>query len=114
MKVSSIVEVLNARVVCGHDKLNTDVKYAFASDLMSDVLTLDNENLVLVTGLANLQVIRTAEIADIFCVVIVKDKKVSMEMKKIAEENQIVVLESPLSMFRAISVLHDSGLKPVY
>ncbi len=114
MKISEIVDVLNARVVCGSDKLNTEVRYAFASDLMSDVLTLDTENLMLVTGLANLQVIRTAEMADIFCVVFVRDKKVTPEMKKIAEENHIVILESPYSMFRAVSVLHDCGLQPVY
>lgn len=114
MKVVDIVNVLNARVVCGADKLGNEVKFAFASDLMSDVLTIDVEHLVLITGLANLQVIRTAEMADIFCIVFVRDKKITQEMKLIAEENQIVILESPYSMFRAVSVLHDRGLQPVY
>jgi serine kinase of HPr protein (carbohydrate metabolism regulator) len=114
MKVGDIVDVLKARVVCGEDQLNTEVKFAFASDLMSDVLTLDTEHLVLITGLANLQVVRTAEMADIFCIVLVRDKKVTPEMLAIARENQIVVLESPFSMFRAVSVLHDCGLQPVY
>ncbi len=114
MKVSDIVDVLNARVVCGNDKLNTEIKFAFASDLMSDVLTLDAEYLMLVTGLANLQVIRTAEMADIFCIVFVRNKKINSEMKRVAEENQMVVLESPYSMFRSISILHDRGLQPVY
>lgn len=114
MKVGDIVDVLKARVVCGENRLNTEVKFAFASDLMSDVLTLDTEHLVLITGMANLQVVRTAEMADIFCVVFVRDKKVTPEMLAVAEENQMVVLESPFSMFRAVSVLHDNGLQPVY
>lgn len=114
MKINDIVNVLNAKVVCGEDKLNTEVRYAFASDLMSDVLTLDTENLMLVTGLANIQAMRTAEMADIFCVVIVRGKKVTPEMKQIADDNNIVVLESPFSMFRAVSVLHDRGLQPVF
>jgi hypothetical protein len=50
---------------------------AFASDLMSDVLTLKNDNLVLITGLATLQTIRTAEMADINCIIFVRNKKVS-------------------------------------
>jgi serine kinase of HPr protein (carbohydrate metabolism regulator) len=114
MKVENIVDVLKARVICGSDKLETEIRFAFASDLMSDVLTIDVEHLLLITGMANLQVLRTAEMADIFCIVFVRDKKVTPEMRQIAEENQIVLLESPYSMFRAVSVLHDCGMLPVY
>jgi serine kinase of HPr protein (carbohydrate metabolism regulator) len=114
MKVENIVDVLKARVICGSDKLENEIRFAFASDLMSDVLTIDVEHLLLITGMANLQVLRTAEMADIFCIVFVRDKKVTPEMRQIAEENQIVLLESPYSMFRAVSVLHDCGMLPVY
>ena len=114
MKVEEIVDVLKARVICGSNKLETEIRFAFASDLMSDVLTIDVEHLLLITGIANLQVLRTAEMADIFCIVFVRDKKVTPEMRQIAEENQIVLLESPYSMFRAVSVLHDCGILPVY
>jgi len=114
MKIEDIVEVLNARVICGNDKLETEIRFAFASDLMSDVLTIDVDHLILITGMANLQVLRTAEMVDIFCIVFVRDKKVTPEMRRIAEENQIVLLESPFSMFRAVSALHDCGMLPVY
>jgi predicted transcriptional regulator len=114
MKIKTIVELLQARVICGTRQLESEVINGFASDLMSDVLTLDTDYLVLLTGLSNLQVIRTAEMADIFCIVIVRGKKVTKEMHQLADENGIVLIETPFSMFRAISVLHDGGLNAVY
>lgn len=114
MKVRDIVQLLKARIVAGSDMQDREVHYGFASDLMSDVLTLDTDHLLLITGLANLQVIRTSEMADIMCVAFVRDKKVSPEMIELATENHIVLLETPFSMFRAVSVLHDNGLEPVY
>ena len=114
VRVRDIVQLLKARIVAGSEMQDREVRYGFASDLMSDVLTLDTDHLLLITGLANLQVIRTAEMADIMCVAFVRDKKVSPEMIELATENHIVLLETPYSMFRAVSVLHDNGLEPVY
>ncbi|WP_421920323.1 DRTGG domain-containing protein [Marinifilum sp.] len=114
VKVADVVDKLNARVICGECSLSKEVQFGFASDLMSDVLTIDTENLLLITGLNNLQTIRTSEMSDISFIVFVRDKKVSPEMKELACENEITLLESGLSMFSACSVLNDLGLQPVY
>lgn len=114
MTIQEISDTLTAKVICCKDFIHRDIEYGFASDLMSDVLTLDTENLVLITGLCNLQTIRTAEMADINCIVFVRGKKVLPEMRLLAYELDLVLLECPFSLFKTISMLHDSGLKPVY
>ena len=114
MKVKEIADLLNAKVLCGEDKLEIDLEYAFASDLMSDVLTTQTEGMVLLTGLANVQAIRTAEMSDIQCVVIVRNKNVSAEMVDLASENGIVLVECEASMFKASGLLYGKGLKPIF
>jgi predicted transcriptional regulator len=114
MKVKEIADLLNAKVLCGEDKLEIDLEYAFASDLMSDVLTTQTEGMVLLTGLANVQAIRTAEMSDIQCVVIVRNKNVSAEMIDLASENGIVLVECEASMFKASGLLYGNGLKPIF
>lgn len=114
MTIATIVELLSAKVVCGKEFVNREVNRGFASDLMSDVLTLDTDSLLLITGLCNLQTIRTSEMADISCLLFVRGKKVTAEMRLLANELDMVLLESPFSMFKAISTLHEAGLQPVY
>ncbi len=114
VKVSQILEELNAQIVCGHIGLNQDINFGFASDLMSDVLTIDSDNLLLVTGLNNLQTIRTCEMSDIEYILLVRDKKASEEMKELAEESGITIMECTHSMYRACSLLYNIGLEPVY
>ncbi len=114
MKISKIIELTNARLVAGNTKLNQEVNKGFSSDLMSDVLTLDTDHLLLITGLANIQLIRTAEMADIEVVILARNKKASEEMIELANENGLVLLETPYSIFRTSGVLYENGLKPVY
>jgi hypothetical protein len=114
MKIKDIVECVTAKVCVGEESLNEEVKFGFASDLMSDVLTIETDDLVLITGLTNLQSIRTAEMSDIKYILFVRNKKVTPEMLELASDNGMVVLESPLSMFRAIGELYKNGLKPIY
>ena len=114
MKLSKIVELLNARVLAGHNQLSREVEHAFSSDLMSDVLTLTTDNVILLTGLSNIQCLRTAEMADISQVMIVRNKPVSKEMIDLAEQNNIVLLSVDSSLFRASGVLFGEGIKPLY
>lgn len=114
VKLADVVDKLNARVICGKEDLNQEIYFGFASDLMSDVLTLDTDNMLLITGLNNLQTIRTSEMSDISFILFVRDKKVSQEMKELACENSITLLECSFSMFKACSILGEIGLKPVY
>ncbi|MDY0343382.1 MAG: hypothetical protein RBR28_07400 [Lentimicrobium sp.] len=114
MKVKQIVELLNARVIVGQNQLESEVGMAFSSDLMSDVLTVETENLMLLTGLANLQTIRTAEMSDINKIIFVRKKKVSDDMIRLADENDMILIECDYSMFKASGILYQSGVEPVY
>jgi len=114
MTIKKICDILDAKVVCGGQFVDREIKYGFASDLMSDVLTLDTEDLLLITGLTNMQTLRTAEMADVSCILFVRNKKVTGEMKEIAKENETVLLECRYSMFRTVGILYEAGLAPVY
>jgi hypothetical protein len=114
MRIQDIASTLNAKVLCCEEKLNQEVEFAFASDLMSDVLTTQIDNLVLLTGLANVQAIRTAEMSDVQCVVVVRNKVVSQEMIDLALESGIVLIECKCSMFKASGLLFANGLKPIF
>ena len=92
MKIREIKKLLSAKVVSGADLLETDVYSACASDMMSDVLAFVKDQGVLLTGLVNPQVIRTAEMMDMRCVVLVREKKATEEMIKLAELSDIVLL----------------------
>jgi predicted transcriptional regulator len=114
MTLKEVVDIIEGHVVCGHDNLDKTVEFCFASDLMSDVLTIETENLLLITGLANLQTIRTAEMSDITNIIFVRNKKTTAEMLKLAVENDMVMIECSSSMFKCSGLLFKAGLKPVY
>ncbi len=114
MTVKQIVEILDAKVICGQDNLNHLLDIAFASDLMSDVLTLKDDNVLLITGLANMQTIRTAEMSDIHCIVFARNKKVSPEMEELARENNMVVLECRYSVFKTCGLLYQAGVSAIF
>ncbi|MCB8964263.1 MAG: hypothetical protein H6536_04390 [Bacteroidales bacterium] len=114
MKLEELVGHVGGNVICCKEGLNKEVEYAFASDLMSDVLTLKNENLVLITGLANIQAVRTAEMSDLSAIIFVRNKRVSEDMIRLAQENGIVLIEYPGTMFRLSGMLYNLGVKPVY
>lgn len=114
MRISEIIKFVDARLVAG--KLNEDknLDKAFSSDLMSDVLTLDEDNILLITGLANLQLIRTAEMADIQAVLLARGKQANPEMIELANENGLVLMETPYSIYKASGILYSNGLREVY
>lgn len=114
MKSERIQELTEASVVCGADKENLEVKWAFASDLMSDVLTVDCNGVMLITGLCNLQTIRTAEMAEVSCILFVRGKRVTSDMIELASENNMLLMETDHSMYRAVGELYVNGLSPVY
>ncbi|HSH18871.1 MAG TPA: hypothetical protein VLA03_00370 [Draconibacterium sp.] len=114
MKLSEIIELTEARVVAGNPDKVVQIERAFSSDLMSDVLTLDDHQIVLITGLANVQLLRTVEIADVPVVLLCRNKKASPEMIALANEIGIVLLETTYSIFRSSGILYQNGLKPLY
>jgi len=114
MEIREIAKLLDAEIVCGENFSEDEVEFAFASDLMSDVLTTKHDFLLLITGLANLQTIRTAEMSDIHCIVFVRGKKVNEEMIELAAENEMVLIECRYSMFKTSGILYAAGIQPVY
>ncbi|HON18272.1 MAG TPA: hypothetical protein PK990_03795 [Salinivirgaceae bacterium] len=114
MTHKEISKILNARIISGAGGEEIDYQHAFASDLMSDVLTIDSENLILITGLSNLQAVRTAEMSDISCIIIVRGKKASEEMVQLSIENRITLIECDYTMFKTCGLLYQAGLKPLY
>ncbi len=114
MKISEVIELAEATVVCGQHRMGEQVRRAFSSDLMSDVLTLDSEEILLITGLANPQAIRTAEMADIHFILLVRNKKATQEMIELARENGMVLMETSFSLFKTSGILFQAGLNPVY
>jgi predicted transcriptional regulator len=110
MKIQTIQELLEAEVLCGADKLDTEVQSACGSDMMSDVLAYVKEQAVLLTGLINLQVVRTAEMMDMKCIVFVRGKKPPESVVELADECGIVVLRSPERMYVACGKLYQHGL----
>lgn len=114
MKIRQIQELTRARLVCGQVETAREVAYGFASDLMSDVLRLDVSDILLITGLCNIQTIRTAEMADVNCILFVRGKMVTREMEEVASDNNMVLLTTDYSMYRAVGLLYGNGLKPAY
>ena len=114
MKIKDLGNVLSANLVTGEKHIDREIEYAFASDLMSDVLTVEMRNILLITGMASIQAMRTAEMADVQMVLLVRNKKATPEMKELATQNDIVLMEFSGSMFRASGILYKAGIKPVY
>ena len=114
MTVEEITDTIDGRMLCRSTNTNASYEYAFASDLMSDVLTVEKDKLILITGLANLQTIRTAEMSDITCVIFARDKKIGDDIIALGKENNIILIESPHSVFHISGELYKAGIKPIY
>ena len=110
MTVRDIVEIIGAEIICREDLLDTTVERAFGSDMMSDVLAFVKEQAVLLTGLVNPQVIRTASMMDIVCVVFVRSKNPSLDMIELARECDIVIMKSAKRAYEACGMLYSGGL----
>lgn len=113
MTLREITELINGRVYTGDDRIDEDITTAFASDLMSDVLTLKSSPLLL-TGLCNVQTIRTCDMACIEHIVIVRNKKPTEEMIELARENDTVLISTEYSLFKVCGILYGAGIQPLF
>lgn len=114
MRLRDIAAAVQGEVLCGQERLDENVDYAFASDLMSDVLTIKIADFLLITGLANVQSVRTAEMSDVEYILFVRGKDVTEEMYALAEDNGMVLIRTDYSMFKTSGILYGAGIKPVY
>ena len=109
MLLSEIVNILEADLICNVN-LNKEIKLACGSDLMSDVLTFIKSGSLLLTGLTNSQVVRTAEMAEIIAICFVRGKKPQNETTKLAREKEVPLLATKFSMYEACGRLYNKGL----
>ncbi len=110
MKIAELAKIIDAEILCCEDHGETEVNSACGSDMMSDVLAYVKNQAVLLTGLVNLQVIRTASMMDMRCIVFVRSKKPTEEMVEAARESGIVVMTTDMRMYEACGVLYNNGL----
>lgn len=110
MKIETIRTLLDAEVLCGQGDMDRDVHSACGSDMMSDVLAYVKDQAVLLTGLVNPQVVRTADMMDMVCVVFVRSKMPTEEMIRLARECHIVLMATRKRMYEACGKLYAAGL----
>jgi predicted transcriptional regulator len=110
MKLSEIVNALDASVLVGENHLEKEIVTCGASDLMSDILAGLSEGCILLTGLTTVQVIRTAMVAGVGAVVFVRGKTPPPEVIELAEQQVLPLISSPYSMFVSCGRLHACNL----
>ena len=110
MKIVKIKDVLKARVWAGAEILDREVHAACGCDLMSDVLAFAKEEVLLLTGLVNPQVIRTAEMLDIKAIVFVRGKDPTEDMIKMATQKNMNILSTDYPLYIACGKLYQLGL----
>ena len=113
MKLKQIKEILKAKVLTCEEGLEREVNSAFGSDLMSDVLAFVDDRTILLTGIVNPQVVRTAEMTDLFSVVFVRGKTPSEDILKMASSNNITLMTTEYTLYTSCGKLYSGGLKGI-
>ena len=113
MKLSEIKEILEAELIIGEDKMDTQVTGGAASDLMSDLLRNPKGGALLLTGLTTVQVVRTSVIAGMAAVIFVRGKQPDSQIKEMAQEHGLPLLSSPYNMYSSCGRLFSNGLKSI-
>jgi predicted transcriptional regulator len=110
MKLEEVREILNCRVIGGGDKLDQEIEVGCGADLMSDVLAFIKPNALLLTGLTNVQSVRTANVADVKAIVYVRGKIPDPDAVAVAQEEGIVLLATNLPLYESCGRLYARGL----
>lgn len=110
MRIRDVRDILDAELLSGEELLDTEVRAACGSDMMSDVLAYVKDQAVLLTGLMNQQAVRTAAMMDMVCVVFVRGKRPGEDILEVARENEIAVMTTTHRMFTACGLLYEGGL----
>ncbi len=111
MTIGEVLEILEGQILISGHEQDAQVTRAGAADLMSDVLAFSTEGMVLLTGLTNPQVVRTAEMAGIEVVVFVRGKTPPRETLELAEHLNMTLIKTAYTMFEACGRLYAAGLK---
>lgn len=111
MKIREIATLLDADILTQNADIDREVHTACGSDMMSDVLAYVKNQAVLLTGLNNPQVIRTADMMDMECVVFVRGKVPDGSIVHMGDEKGIALMTTQKTMFHACGILYENGLK---
>lgn len=111
MKIGKIASEINGKIVCSGDMADEEITSVCAFDMMSDVLAYVRDQNALITGLVNPQVVRTAVMVDIVCIIFVCGKKPTEDMIKLAENYHIVFVTTDLDTYETAGRLYAAGLK---
>ena len=110
MRLSEIQRLLGCEFIAGDLSSDPDIKQCFAADLMSDVLAFSTSDAILLTGLASIQSVHTADVADLRAIVFVHDKRPGPQVVELARSKKIPLLTTKHNMFDACGTLHRGGL----
>jgi predicted transcriptional regulator len=110
MTLKEIKEILNAEVLVGGEYLDSEVRDAFAADLLSDVLAFAKEGTLLITGITNPQVIRTAEMLELMGIVFVRGKRPDGDAMRLAQMKKVPLLSTRYIMFETCGRLFKNGV----
>jgi hypothetical protein len=110
MTIGELVEILSGKILVENHGLDEEVPRGGAADLMSDVLAFGTDHMVLMTGLTNPQVVRTAEMAGINVIVFVRDKKPPHETIEMARDSGVTLVSTEYTMYEACGRLYAAGL----
>jgi len=111
MTLAEVKEILECAVVTGEDRLDIEVKTGCGCDLMSDVLSFIKPHALLLTGLANRQAVRTAQVADVRAIVFVRGKRPDADTVALAKEKDLPLLVTDLRLYEACGRLYMHGLR---
>jgi predicted transcriptional regulator len=111
MTLGEIARLLDCSVISGEDLLETEVESCFAADLMSDVLAFSHAGALMVTGLASIQSVHTADVADLKAILFVHDKRPTPTVVEIARQQGLPLLTTRRLMFETCGLLFRHGLK---
>ena len=112
LKLMEVQQLLGATLIFGDHCLDREVKTACGADLMSDVLAFTKDGALLLTGLTNPQVVRTADVGGLTAIIFVRGKTPSIEAEVMAKELDIPLFSTPHTLFQACGILYSQGMAP--
>lgn len=110
MNIRELIHIIDGKLITQPMNMNREIKGGFGADLMSDVLASIQPEAVLLTGLCNPQVVRTAQMADVSAIVLVRGKHPPAETINLANAENVPLISTPYGMFEVCGRLHDFGL----
>jgi predicted transcriptional regulator len=110
MNLAKIIKLANGVLLTPDLDIDIEIRGGYGADLMSDVLAFSQPDSVLLTGLTNPQVVRTAQMAEFRAIILVRGKQPQPETLSLAVLENIPLISSPYGMFELSARLHKAGL----